>query len=196
MEHLKDLFKSRMKELNIKTMAELGRRANVKDYIIKDWFSGKSSSINAESFLRLQKVLGLNELPDTAPYLGVIGAGDFVCPESDMFHDLSDDLMRVEIPMRSQNGVVFKIRGDSMNQEIPNGYLILVEPITEDAASYDKKIVLICDDKNELTCKQYDHTTRDAVPLSDNPEHKTFSLKNPDLQIKGVVRCAFKNWGG
>jgi transcriptional regulator with XRE-family HTH domain len=191
-DEIRELIKSEMKKRNL-SASQIARLANLTYEDIRQFLAGRVHKPNYFILQPLLAALNITEPPATAPFVGELSAGNFLC--HDPFNDFDEHTVRIKVPYRSDDGVVFQITGDSMDKEIPDGYFVLVEPIKEDLRFLDKRIVLVQDEDSFLSCKQYDHTSQRAKPCSSNPEHIPIILRRDGAKIIGVVRNAFKNWG-
>ncbi len=149
----------------------------------------------------------INDIPDVietgsqAPYLGDVNGGTPLMIDEPLEQVQQYKLgnsayapTMIKTPYHVKDGYVLRVVGESINQEILNGYYVLVDPNISDLASLDGKFIIIRQD-GECCCKRYNHTLQLGEPCSDDPSYKPVNLKQPNTDIIGVVRQAFANWG-
>jgi SOS-response transcriptional repressor LexA len=173
--------------INYRQLAEM---AGIDFYSCRNWLDGKILKPQYTTVLRIVRALNLDAPNASAPYCGEVRGGAPI-----VINPFNEDTPLIPVPFHVRDGYVLRLVGDSMNEEIPTNYLLLIDPHIGFINELDNKIVIINVD-GEGSCKKYLHSIRQAVPCStDLISHKSISLKSPETQIIGVVRHAFKSWG-
>jgi transcriptional regulator with XRE-family HTH domain len=182
---------------------ELARQSGVEYNNIRSYLDGRTNKPQYAVVNPILKTLGLDDLPPVAPYYGTVNGGnpriliDALEEERSHSQDSCNVIKHtmIRVPYHLNGGYVLMVVGDSMNQEILEGYFILVDPQVPDGRECDGEIVIACLD-GYYTCKIYNHTLRQLEPRSTNSEHYPLMMRDySEAKIIGIVRQIFKNRG-
>jgi SOS-response transcriptional repressor LexA len=190
-EHLLPMVKEKMSAKGIDSYAELARLTGVKDYVLKDWFSGKARMLRGDNLAALVSSLEIGEPLMSLPYLGEIPCGQPVV----ISQRTIERATRLTVPHARPNWLFLRARGDSMNLVAPDGVLLAVNPIF-DSMALDGKYVVV-NYNGEATMKRYRANPMVMLePRSSNPTHEVIVPQAGDeLQIQGVVEMVINDFG-
>lgn len=137
---------------------------------------------------------GMGDITE-APYRGDVNGGNPLVIEDRMI-DGVDDAIMIKTPGYVKDGYVLRVIGSSVNEDIPNGSYVLIDPHVPDHATINGHYVIIRKD-SECTCKRYNHILKRGEPATTVAPHdyEAVDLTAYDTEIIGVVVQSFKNWG-
>lgn len=90
-----------------------------------------------------------------------------------------------------QNGVVLVVQGDSMDMEIEDGGMVVVDP--DDKALYPGHLFVILNDNGETTFKQFENDPARLVPRSTNKSHRPIQIGDgQSFTVMGRVTALYR----
>jgi len=90
-----------------------------------------------------------------------------------------------------QNGVVLVVQGDSMDLEIEEGGMVVVDP--DDKALYPGHLFVILNEAGETTFKQFENDPARLVPRSTNKSHRPIQIGDGQaFTVMGRVTALYR----
>lgn len=90
-----------------------------------------------------------------------------------------------------QNGVVLVVQGDSMDLEIEEGGMVVVDP--DDKALYPGHLFVILNESGETTFKQFENDPARLVPRSTNKSHRPIQIGDGQaFTVMGRVTALYR----
>lgn len=212
MENMSDRIRQRRKELKL-TQQALAELAGVNRVTVTGWESDEYQP-NGINIIALSEALGCSpawlvsgidtpeeaQIPQTRtplnakkiPLISWVQAGSWTATDSVTCHSDAEKWIYTTATV-SDKAFALKVRGDSMTNpagfpSIPEGSIIVVEPVINDVESINGKIVVAyIDGGTEATLKKFidDWPNRYLVPL--NPNYKVIEC-NEGCSIVGQVK--------
>lgn len=144
-------------------------------------FQGRRELKHDEA-LKLQELLDVDTGVTEIPLIGMAGAGNWV-------EAIEVARRSVWVPTAMRAKFAIEIVGNSMNLAgLPDGTTATVDP--EDTELHVGKIYLLLNGDGEATVKRFRHDPARFEPVSDDPEHKPFSVGSSDFRVIGRITGA------
>lgn len=164
------------------TQAELARAIGLTaQSAVSNILQGKRN-IRVNERAKIEAFLGIEKEPTVqwVPVIGLASAG--VWQEAILM-----PVKEIPVPFRTAGKRSFgvEIKGDSMDKLLPEGGWAIVDP--DQTALYAGRVYLIQNGEHEATVKRYCGDPARFEPVSNNPDHKPFTLANQAYTIVGRI---------
>lgn len=119
------------------------------------------------------------------PLLGAVAAGIWREAVQE-----ADDHIAVPSGIGGSNLFALRVEGDSMDQLVPNGGVVVVDP--DELDLLDGRVYVVSNGEHETTIKRFAATPPRLEPCSHNPAHKPIEIgREPFVTIGRAVYALF-----